>query len=86
MTGNKCLLDTSVIIHAFKNNSDIITRLYSFSEIFLSSIVAGELYYGAYKSANVKRHLDQIQEFLQNYIVLAPDVITADYWVKLKHR
>jgi len=84
MTGNKCLLDTSIIIHYFKNNSDIITQLHAFSEIFVSSIAAGELYYGAYRSANVQKHLDQTNRFLQNYTVLTPDIITANLFGSIK--
>jgi tRNA(fMet)-specific endonuclease VapC len=84
MTGNKCLLDTCVIIHAFKNNKDITAQLHTFSEIFIPSIVAGELYYGAYCSANVKKHLDQTNQFLQNYTILVPDAITGDFYGSIK--
>ncbi|MDB4921928.1 type II toxin-antitoxin system VapC family toxin [Mucilaginibacter sp.] len=83
MTGNNCLLDTSIIIHTFKNN-DLTTQLHTFSEIFIPSIAVGELYYGAYRSANVKKHLDQLHQFLQNYAVLMPDVATADFYGGIK--
>jgi tRNA(fMet)-specific endonuclease VapC len=84
MTGNKCLLDTCIIIHAFKNNNDITAQLHTFSEIFVPSIAAGELYYGAYCSANVKKHLDQTNRFLQNYTILVPDTITGDLYGSIK--
>ena len=84
MTGNKCLLDTSIIIHYFKKNSDIITRLHAFSEIFVPSIAAGELYYGAYRSANVQKHLDQTHGFLKNYTILVTDIITANLFGSIK--
>jgi tRNA(fMet)-specific endonuclease VapC len=84
MTGNRCLLDTCVIIQAFKNDENITTHLHAFSEIFIPSIAAGELYYGAYCSANVKKHLDQANQFLQNYIILAPDVMTGDLYGNIK--
>jgi tRNA(fMet)-specific endonuclease VapC len=84
MTGNKCLLDTSIIIHTFKNNNIITAQLHTFSEIFVPSIAVGELYYGAYRSANVKKHLDQVQQFLQNYTILATDVVTADLYGSIK--
>ena len=79
MTGNRCLLDTSVIIHIFKENADIIAQLQAFSEIFVPSIAAGELYYGAYCSGNITKHLDQSNEFLRKYTTLSPDIITGDY-------
>jgi tRNA(fMet)-specific endonuclease VapC len=84
MTGSKCLLDTSVIIHIFKNTPDIVARLHAFSEIFVPSIAAGELYYGAYCSANIEKHLDQIIQFLKNYTILSPDVVTGDFYGQVK--
>jgi tRNA(fMet)-specific endonuclease VapC len=86
MTGSKCLLDTSVIIHIFKSNPDIIAQLHAFSEIFVPSIAAGELYYGAYCSAHIKKHLDQSNQFLKNYTILSPDVITGDFYGRIKKR
>jgi len=35
MAGSKCLLDTSVIINSFRNDSTTISQLYTFSEIFI---------------------------------------------------
>jgi tRNA(fMet)-specific endonuclease VapC len=84
MTGSKCLLDTSVIIHIFKNNAGIIAQLHAFSEIFVPSIAVGELYYGAYCSANIKKHLDQSNEFLRNYTILSPDAVTGDFYGRIK--
>jgi tRNA(fMet)-specific endonuclease VapC len=83
MTGSKCLLDTSIIVHAFKKDN-ITAQLYTFSEIFVPSIAVGELYYGAYCSGNVKKHLDQLHEFLQNYTILVPDIFTADLYGSIK--
>jgi len=83
MTGNKCLLDTSIVIHAFKDNK-IADQLDNFSEIFVSSIAVGELYYGAYRSSNPEKHLDQIKQFLQNCTMLNVDAITASLYGVLK--
>ena len=35
MTGNKCLLDTSVIIHAFKKNNAVAAQLDAIGEIYV---------------------------------------------------
>jgi len=35
MTGNKCLLDTSVIIHSFRRNNTISERLNAIAEIYV---------------------------------------------------
>ena len=53
MTGNNCLLDTSVIIHAFKDKDSVNSKLKEFESVYVSTTVIGELYYGAYCSVNL---------------------------------
>lgn len=84
MTGNKCLLDTSVIIHSFKNRNDISEKLNSFIELHVPIIVAGELLYGAYKSGDVPRHLAVVQVFLKSCKIVMPDLNTADVYAVVK--
>lgn len=84
MTGNKCLLDTSVIIHFFKNIDPIVRSIKSFEEIYVSSIVVGELYYGAYASSNPPKHLRQIESFLNDCIILQTDIGTSVIYGQLK--
>lgn len=83
MTGNNCLLDTSVIIHAFKDSS-ITKKLDDFTEVFVPLIAVGELYYGAYRSANPDKHIDQINAFINNCTVLNPDTSTAILYGHIK--
>ncbi len=64
MTGNKCLLDTSIVIHFFKKNEQIAKRLDEFSEVFISTIAVGELYYGAFASQAPEKHIAMIEDFL----------------------
>jgi tRNA(fMet)-specific endonuclease VapC len=84
MTGSKCLLDTSIIIHAFKNNGEIAAQLDLISEIYVPVIVVGELHYGAYKSANPQKHISQVQAFLQNCKILGSDSGTAEMYGDIK--
>jgi tRNA(fMet)-specific endonuclease VapC len=44
MTGSKCLLDTSVIIHSFKRNNTFTEKLNSIADIYVPVLVVGELY------------------------------------------
>ncbi|MEO6521841.1 MAG: type II toxin-antitoxin system VapC family toxin [Mucilaginibacter sp.] len=83
MTGNSCLLDTSVIIHSFKNPS-VAKQLDSFSEIFVPSIAAGELYFGAYRSSNPSKHLTQVNSFLQNCTIVVVSNETAILYGSIK--
>lgn len=83
MTGNKCLLDTSIVIHLFKNTDQLI-RLNSFDEVYVNSVVIGELYYGAYASANPQKHINQIQLFLDNCLIVYVSTDTALIYARLK--
>jgi tRNA(fMet)-specific endonuclease VapC len=83
MTGNRCILDTSIAIHTFKNNF-IAQQLNNFSEILISSIAVGELLYGAYRSKNTEKHLAQVHKFLLKCLVIAPDIETADFYGNIK--
>jgi tRNA(fMet)-specific endonuclease VapC len=84
MTGNKCLLDTSIIVHAFRSNNQVSEKLDSMEEIYVSVTAIGELYYGAYKSDNAARHLNQMQSFLNNCKILQTDLTTADIYGNIK--
>jgi tRNA(fMet)-specific endonuclease VapC len=84
MTGNKCLLDTSVIVHAFKSRNDVAEKLDAVAETYVPVIVLGELYYGAYKSMYTSKHMAVMQAFLQNCTLLAVDSVTADVYGTVK--
>jgi len=84
MTGDKCLLDTSIIIDAFRSNSAVSEKLDAMEDIYVSVTVIGELYYGAYKSENILKHLKQMQSFLDNCKILQTDIPTADVYGNIK--
>lgn len=78
------MLDNSIVIKVFKQDKTIALHLDSFGEVYLTSIVLGELNYGAYASADPERHLEQINEFLQNCKMIYPDNDTANIYGKTK--
>lgn len=84
MIGNKCLLDTNTIIHAFKERNKIVTTLDGFEIVFVSVTVIGELFYGAYKSSDTVKHLNQIQKFLSNCAVIQIDSTTSEFYGRIK--
>jgi len=84
MTGNNCLLYTSVIIHFFKNSEQITQRLNSFAEVYVNSTVIGELYFGAYASLNPQKHIDQVTAFLASCVVIEVGINTAEIYGQLK--
>ena len=84
ITGNKCLLDTSVIIHCFKQNNQIVEKLDTLEEIYVPVTLVGELYFGAYKSGDAVKHIAQIESFLANCKILVTDSITSNLYGKIK--
>ena len=80
----KVLLDTNIIIALFAKEEAVQQRLVSAAEVFVPSIVIGELYYGANKSARVKENLERIDEFAANNTVLACGTATAKEYGVIK--
>lgn len=63
------LLDTNIMI-AILNEEKGIERHLKGVITFISSIVAGELYYGAYRSGRAKENLARLETFLADYQLL----------------
>lgn len=85
MTGNnKCLLDTSIIVQALKKNAVVGRNLDTLKEIYVPLTAIGELFYGAYKSDHLVKHLDKTALFLARCIILFPDYQTAELYGKTK--
>lgn len=60
--------------------------LSGFGEVFLSTIVMGELIYGALRSFHKERNLDRLHEFASLLAVLPCDQETARYYGLIKHQ
>ena len=84
MTGRD-LLDTNIIIALFAQDSAVVEHLDGAEEVFVSSIVLGELYFGARKSGRAKENLARIEEFAVNNVVLGCDTETARYYGGIKN-
>ena len=81
----KFLLDTNVIIALFAGEDDVKEKIKSADEVFVPSIVLGELYFGAWKSGRSKANLDRIDEFAANNVILGCDVTTAGRYGEIKN-
>jgi tRNA(fMet)-specific endonuclease VapC len=79
------LLDTNIIIGLFANEPEIQEKLAHADEVFVPSVVIGELYFGANKSTRVKENLDRIEEFASSIVVLGCDLETARYYGEVKN-
>ncbi|EHQ25086.1 type II toxin-antitoxin system VapC family toxin [Mucilaginibacter paludis] len=84
MTGNN-LLDTNIVIELFKGDVAITAFLESLEDdINIPFAVLGELYLGAYRSANPNKHIKQINAFLKRCNVLIADKETANHYAQIK--
>ncbi len=83
MSGNY-LLDSNIIIALFDGEKSIINSIKNADEIFLPSIVIGELYYGAYNSGRVDKNIERIDQLRTNTPVLDCDDFTAKFYGQIK--
>lgn len=74
---NNYLLDTG-IVGAYLNNEPSIRRRLKGVEFFVSIIVAGELYHGAFNSSSQARNLANIRSFLALHRLVPLDELTTE--------
>ena len=73
----KYLLDTNVVIRLFAGEEAVQDRFEESHDVFLSTVVLGELFYGAYKSQRASENLAQIDDLAASTTVLECDAATA---------
>ena len=78
------MLDTSIIIQVFTKNNNVAEVLEQLEEIFIPTIVLGELWYGAFKSGNASKHSIQIESFVHQCIIVPIDMQTAGFYGNIK--
>ena len=66
----KYLLDTNIVIAIFAGDPNVLEPLVESNEVFLSTIVLGELYYGARKSTHVDSNIRRIDELAASSALL----------------
>ena len=79
------LLDTNIVIALFADDAAVRGHLVDEVEVFVPSIVLGELIYGALKSTRVEANLARLDEFARSNTVLSCDVETAQYYGQIKN-
>lgn len=80
----RVLLDTNIVIALFQGDNSVEQRLSAVDEVFLSSIVLGELYFGALKSSRTDENVTRVEEFASVCSLLACDQNTAREYGKVK--
>jgi len=80
----RVLLDTNIVIALFRRDSKVHRHLAETTEVFMASIVLGELFYGAYRSTNVQANIARIRELAERSTVLVCDSTTAQHYGHIK--
>ncbi len=80
------LLDTNIVIALFANDQAVIQKLARTDEVFVSSIVLGELYFGAHNSSRAEENTARLDAFVQNSSVLRCDNLTAKFYGQIKRQ
>lgn len=80
------LLDTNIVIALLAEESVILQHLKKSIEVFVASIVLGELYFGAQKSQKKEKNVEIINEFANECTVLFCDDSTAWYYGQIKNQ
>ncbi len=79
------LLDTNIVIALFAEDSSVKEHLLNIEQVFVPSIVLGELYYGAYKSSHIEENIALIDEFANTNSVLGTNSNTAQEYGNIKN-
>lgn len=80
------LLDTNIIIALFADEAIVKNNLTQANEVFIASVVIGELYYGARKSGRAQSNLARVDELVANSTILGCDAGTAWQYGEVKNK
>jgi tRNA(fMet)-specific endonuclease VapC len=78
------LLDTNIVIALFAADASVQAHLKAATEVFVPSVVLGELYYGARKSGRPGDNIKRVDDFAGASVVLACDAATATNYGQVK--
>ncbi len=85
MMSGRFLLDTNIVVALFADDEGVKANLSQAAEVFIPSIVIGELCYGAQKSGRTEANLARIDQLATSNTVLTCDVTVARHYGQVKH-
>jgi tRNA(fMet)-specific endonuclease VapC len=84
-SGSRCLLDTNIIIALLEGDERVLRNLDQATEVFIPAIAAGELFFGAMKSARPVENMAKVERFATGRVLLPCDVGVAREYGRIKH-
>ncbi len=86
LMSGRFILDTNIVIAIFSGETSIKEHLLKVDEVFISSTVLGELFFGAFKSKRSKTNLKRISDFADSISILMCDKDTAYQYGIVKNK
>jgi tRNA(fMet)-specific endonuclease VapC len=83
-TPGSYLLDTNIVIGLLGGDSGITKRIAVAEQVYVPSIVLGELYYGAHKSQRPSDNVARIDAIARRAAILVCDDVSAERYGRLK--
>ena len=80
----RILLDTNIVIAIFVRDAAVLDQLQTAQEVFVPSIVLGELYYGALNSTRSAQNIARLEAFRAASAVVDCNAETSVYYGDLK--
>lgn len=81
----KYLLDTNIVIALLSEDKEVIGKVKNAREVYIPSIVLGELFYGAYNSTKQKSNLERLEKFRKEIGIIECGDETAKEYGKVKY-
>jgi len=78
------LLDTNAAIAAINGDSALLVVTQTADQLFVSSVVLGELYFGAENSAKREKNMQTVEQFARDGHILSCDAETARWFGKIR--
>jgi tRNA(fMet)-specific endonuclease VapC len=80
------LLDSNIIIALFASENAVLDAVQEAEEVFIPSIVVGELYYGAQKSSKRQANVARVDSFVKVNVILDCNQETARWYGLIKQQ
>ena len=78
------LIDTNIVIGLFKNDESVVSNIQTATQIYIPSVVIGELFYGAFNSNNKQENIEKVNQFSQDVNVLNCNSTTGLFYGLIK--
>jgi tRNA(fMet)-specific endonuclease VapC len=79
------VLDTNIVIALFNQDRAVKDQLAAAAEVFVPATVAGELYFGAFRSSHVEPNLVRVTSFVEAHRVIEIDAAIARIYGQIKN-